>query len=170
MSASKEHNDLTALGAKWLKRQGFPVVATELNAAGSREQPDVVGFRSTCSAIIEVKVSRGDFLVDMKKPERLVNGSGLGLYRFYLCPVGLIAPAELPPKWGLLYVAKGKVVEVVKPHGNMWASAEHAAPGWVEFQHSPNLYAERSALFSIARRLAQGQPVMKHQSIQRKSV
>ena len=61
---SPEHDNLTLLGARWLKKQGFAVVATEISAVGSREQPDVVGFRSTCSAIIEAKVSRADFLAD----------------------------------------------------------------------------------------------------------
>lgn len=56
---SPEHDNLSALGAKWLKWQGFTVVATEINAAGCREQADVVAFRSTCSAIIESKVRMG---------------------------------------------------------------------------------------------------------------
>jgi len=38
------------------------------------------------------------------------DGAGLGVYRFYLCPVGLIQPEELPPKWGLLYAENGKVL------------------------------------------------------------
>lgn len=57
MATSEEHNRLTGLAARWLKRNGFGVVATELNCHGSREQPDAIGFRSSASAIIEVKVS-----------------------------------------------------------------------------------------------------------------
>lgn len=160
---SPEHDNLTMLGAKWLKRQGFPVVATEINAAGSREQADVVGFRSSCSAIIEVKVSRADFLADKNKPERLNDGAGLGVYRFYLCQTGLIQSVELPPKWGLLYADCGKLVEAVKPRGNMWPGVGCTVSGWCEFQHAANHDAERAVLFSIARRLATGEPVLKHQ-------
>lgn len=54
---SPEHDKLTAMGARWFKKNGFPVVTTEIWAAGSRERPDVLGFRSMCSGVIEVKVS-----------------------------------------------------------------------------------------------------------------
>lgn len=152
------HNRLTVLGARWLKRNGFSVVATELTCFGSREQPDVIGFRSTCSAIIEVKVSRSDFYADRKKPERM--SGGLGIYRFFLCPEGMISPDDLPARWGLLY-AKGRSVEaIIKPGGNLWPplimhpELEPVASEWVEFQHQPDFSAERQALFSIARRLS----------------
>lgn len=155
---SEEHNRLTALGARWLKRNGFSVVATELTCFGSREQPDVIGFRSSCSAIIEVKVSRSDFYADRKKPERM--SGGLGIYRFFLCPDGMISPDELPGRWGLLY-AKGRSVDaIIKPGGNLWPpltmhpELEAVASEWLEFQHQPDYSAERQALFSIARRLS----------------
>lgn len=157
---SDEHNRLTELAARWLKRNGFGVVATELSCHGSREQPDAIGFRSEASAIVEVKVSRSDFRADLAKPER--RAGGLGLYRFYLCPADLIQPDELPERWGLLY-ARGRHIEgVVAPLGNAWprpaermSEAVQAAPWsaeWLAFQHEPDLNAERSALYSIARR------------------
>jgi hypothetical protein len=159
--ASPAHDNLVALGAKWLKKQGFAVIATEINAVGSREQADVVAFRSTCSTIIEVKVSRADFLADAKKPERQIGATGLGVYRFYLCPKGLIQPDELPPKWGLLHEDGGKVIELVRPQGNIWPSYGCEHPQWSAWQHAPNGDAERAALFSIARRLARGEPILK---------
>ena len=152
---SPEHDNLTRLGARWLKKQGFAVVATEISAVGSREQPDVVGFRSTCSAIIEAKVSRADFLADAKKPERKADGAGLGIYRFYICPHGLIAVDDLPEKWGLLYVRGTTVEDVRRPLGNIWPGLGQTVEGWNEFQHEPDLAKERAVLFSIARRLAQ---------------
>lgn len=152
--ASPEHDSLVRMGAKWLKKQGFSVVATEIQATGCREQPDVIGFRSACSAIIEAKVSRADFLADAKKPERRAEGAGLGMYRFYLCPQGLIQVDELPPKWGLLY-AQGKTVEeVLRPLGNMWPAAGYTPHGWGDFQHVADPGMERAVLFSIARRLS----------------
>ena len=158
MAMSDAHKKLTQQGASWLRKNGFGVVATEVTCFGSREQPDVVGFRSQCSAMIEVKVSRSDFLADQKKPER--SAGGIGVYRFYLCPEGLILPEELPPKWGLLYAKGRSVVAVVKPQGNLWPplEPEHTSckdylAHWHQFQHVPDARAERSALYSIARRL-----------------
>ncbi|WP_288357089.1 hypothetical protein [uncultured Pseudomonas sp.] len=151
MSTGLEHARLVALGAAWLRRQGFPIVATELRCFGSREQPDVLGFRSHCSTLIEVKTSRGDFLADRKKPERAARG--LGLYRFYLCPEGLLQVADLPPGWGLLVAIGSRVTEIVRPRGNLWPPAGQAAgTEWEAFQHQPDMAAERQALFSIARR------------------
>lgn len=152
---TEQHANLVQLGAKWLRRNGFGVVATELTAHGCREQADVIGFRSSCSALIEVKVSRGDFLADAKKTER-VSGIGLGVYRFYLCPVGLIEINDIPNRWGLLYEVKGRVVEILRPRGNIWPSYRDDIyiDGWTEFQHQPNLRAERNVLYSIARRLS----------------
>lgn len=156
---SEQHKQLTDLGARWLKRNGFAVVATELTCLGSREQPDVIGFRSSCSAIIEVKVSRADFFADRKKPER--DSGGLGNYRFYLCPEGMVSPEELPNRWGLLYAEGRRVTPIVKPQGNLWPSLSMpeelpVAAEWSAYQHTPDYLAERQALFSIARRLSAG--------------
>jgi hypothetical protein len=120
---------------------------------------DVIGFRSTCSAVIEVKVSRSDFMADAKKPERRKYGAGLGVYRFYLCPEGIIGPEEVPARWGLLHAIERAVKEVVAPTGNMWPPIGAAVDGWANFQHAANPDTERAVLFSIARRLAAGQPI-----------
>lgn len=153
---SAQHDFLVALGARWLRKNGFGVVATELDASGCRERPDVIGFRSSCSAIIEAKISRADFLADAKKPER-AGALGLGIYRFYLCPRGLIDADELPARWGLLHESDGRIIEVVRPQGNIWPDygAGLDIGNWHLFQNEPNTEAERRALYSIARRLAQ---------------
>ena len=93
MAASAEHDKLVSMTARWFKRQGFAVVATELASYGNREQPDVYACRQSCSAMAEIKVSRADFFADAKKPERAQGG--LGHYRFYVCPEGMIQPGEL---------------------------------------------------------------------------
>lgn len=158
MGASEAHQTLVLQGKRWLAKQGFAVVATELSATGSREQPDVVGFRSTCSAIIEVKVNRADFLADARKPERSGDGLGVGNYRFYLCPKGLIRPEELPARWGLLYSDGGRIQGVKLPPGNVWPNPQTTSHAdWQQFQHESNLAKERAMLFSIARRLAGAQ-------------
>lgn len=162
MAVSEEHKKLTLMGAAWLRKNGFSVVETELTCFGCREQPDVLGFRSSCSALVEVKISRSDFLTDKKKPER--SAGGLGLYRFYLCPEGLIKPEELPPKWGLLYANGRTVNAIIKGKGNLWPSryvspqSEQFLDDWRDFQHEPNEAAEKRALFSIARRLSGALP------------
>lgn len=144
------HHELVAPGAKWLKRQGFSVVATELVTGGTREQADAIGFRSNCSALIEAKASRSDFLADARKPHLMAGG--LGVYRFYLCPPGVIEIADLPARWGLLHVVSGKVVEVLRPRGNMWPPNGSSNSEWARFQHESDGEAERAVLYSIARR------------------
>lgn len=154
------HKSLTLLGASWLRRQGFSVIETEITAIGSREQPDVIGFRSSSSAIVEVKVSRADFLADRRKPERAEGGAGLGVYRFYLSPVGVVRPEDLPPRWGLLHATgtRGGLIEVRRPTGNIWPKFGSAEWGdWAEFQHEACPVKERAMLFSIARRLSKAQ-------------
>ena len=51
---------------------------------------------------MEVKVSRSDFLADRKKPHR--QQGGVGSFRYYMCPEGLIDIKDLPHGWGLLWV------------------------------------------------------------------
>lgn len=50
----------------------------------------------------EIKVSRSDFVTDDKWNEYLEFCSEF----YFVCPLGLIAPDELPPEVGLLYVSK----------------------------------------------------------------
>lgn len=138
----------------WLRRNGFGVVATEIAVIGSRERPDVIVFRSAESALLEVKASRGDFLADRHKPERSGGAAGLGVYRFYLSPPGVIGPEDLPPRWGLLLAEGGRVCELVRPQGNLWPPFGSGPAEWLAFQHAACQSAERSVLFSIARRLS----------------
>lgn len=107
------HSELCQLAVKWLQRpqsQGGPgctVAVSEVRTGWSGEIPDAIGFRasgdfSDGSVVVEVKVSRADFLADAKKPHR--QAGGIGTWRYYLCPEGLIQPDELPAGWGLLWV------------------------------------------------------------------
>jgi len=147
-----EHHALVELGARHIRRVGFPVVATELRAWGSREEADVIAFRTHTSALIEAKCSRADFFADARKPER--SAGGLGVYRFYLCPAGLIEPDEVPCRWGLLWAERGKVRQIKGPEGNHWPPYDPAYRygNWSQFMHEPDLKAERAVMYSIARR------------------
>lgn len=157
---SELHEQQNIIAARWAKRQGFPIVATNISAIGSREKVDAIAFRSSCSLMIESKVSRKDFQADFKKPER--HSGGVGLYRFYITPPDMIQPDELPNGWGLLYAEGSKVIEVVRPKGNLWPSElfNDIDSDWPKFQHDYDKDSERNMLFSITRRLATGKPIL----------
>lgn len=108
-----KHKELVDIGAKWLTTiaPNFDLkcqyAVKEFVFAGL-ESPDIFGIRSGNTVLIEVKVSRSDFLADKKKPHRAHDFDGLGQFRYYLCPSGLIRPDELT-KWGLLEFSEGKI-------------------------------------------------------------
>lgn len=71
---------------------------------GISEEPDAIGWRNSTSHMIECKVSRSDFLADDNKPHRQRGGiNGMGMFKYYMCPHGLIQPDEIPDKWGLIW-------------------------------------------------------------------
>jgi len=95
------HKELVEIAYRWLlKNAGVGIAFKELKSI-DREIPDAIGFGAWKSVLIECKVSRSDFLSDKKKPHR---AKGMGNWRFYMCPKGLIKVDELPEKWGLIYV------------------------------------------------------------------
>lgn len=95
------HKQIVDIAFKWIINNGSVGVAfKELHSLAS-EIPDVIGFGSWESVLIECKVSRSDFLKDKKKSHRT---KGMGNWRFYCCPKGMIKVNELPQGWGLIYV------------------------------------------------------------------
>lgn len=123
------HDQLCALAVKWLQRpQGrnghdCSVAFTEVRSGWDGEMPDAIGFRrkgdgDDGSVVVEVKVSRADFLADAKKPHR--HGGGLGTWRYFMCPEGLISADELPERWGLLWVThRGHIKPQAGPAATM---------------------------------------------------
>ena len=74
------------------------------------EEPDAIGWRpSGDSFLIEVKVSRSDFLADKKKLHRINPETGMGKTRFILCPKEMIQPNEVPGGWGLLWATESQI-------------------------------------------------------------
>ncbi|WP_407503022.1 hypothetical protein [Xanthomonas euvesicatoria] len=63
--------------------------------------------------LIEVKVSRADFLADARKEHRINPAQGVGKWRYFMCPEGLIDVDELPERWGLLWVSGKGTVKAV---------------------------------------------------------
>ena len=119
------HRGLCDVAVKWLKRtasnggHGCHVAVSEVQSGWSGEIPDAIGFRATGdhtdgSVVVEVKVSRADYLSDKKKPHRNGQTMGLGNWRYYLCPTDLIKAEELPDNFGLLYVNKRGHVKPIK--------------------------------------------------------
>lgn len=121
-----QHQALCQIAVKWLKRApsaggpGCAVAVSECKTGWNGEIPDAIGFRYTGhkeldgSTLIEVKTSRADFLADASKPHR--QDGGVGVWRYYMCPTGLIDPKELPQGWGLLEVNTRGHVKALAGH------------------------------------------------------
>ena len=116
------HSELCSLGVKWLRRPasqagpGCTVVASECTGSYNGEIADAIGFRSVggeqYSVVVEAKATRSDFLADAKKPHRSGAVVGMGMFRYYLAPAGLIQLGELPISWGLIEVSPRAVLQV----------------------------------------------------------
>jgi hypothetical protein len=144
--ASDLHNDLCLRAVKYLKSNGFGVCFDDRFQAATTngEIPDAMGFRNGTSCLIEVKVSRSDFLSDKNKRFRKEPSDGMGDWRFYLCPPNMIKPDDLPEGWGLLYAMPKQIKKV---HG--WP----ANTQWVNKPFKSNSQAERSYMYGALRRM-----------------
>jgi hypothetical protein len=136
------HDELSLIVAKWLKKHSQNIlipncatIAVDMKTI-EEEKPDVIGWNGCSSIMIEVKVGRGDFLQDFKKPFRKYPEKGVGQYRYYCCPDGLIKENEITEKWGLLYLNDKNKIEIIKV---------------AEIQRA-NMIAERNILISLIRR------------------
>lgn len=90
------------------------------------------------STLIECKVSQADYVRDQSKFFRRLEGSGMGMYRYYMAPKGVIDVRTLPKKWGLIEVNGNGRTRVVKRSQTFY--------DW-------NGRSERGMLVSIIRRL-----------------
>jgi hypothetical protein len=107
------HKELTAKAVIWLAKKCC-VVGSELCTQSTVERPDVLGWNyKGISFCLEVKTSYADFKADAKKPFRL--DGGVGDFRYFVAPEGVIPKEELPKNWGLLELVGGSLREVKKP-------------------------------------------------------
>jgi hypothetical protein len=84
----------------------------------------VIAWKGRCrSVVVECKVTRADFLADLKKPWRQ-QPNALGCERFYLAPKGLISAQDLPKNWGLLECSGRQVAIAVKPNSRSQRTPE----------------------------------------------
>lgn len=122
---SELHDELCVRAERWLKNQNCGVVFNDRFQAAtySGEQPDAIGFRSGCSILIECKASRSDFLADKRKRFRKDPSIGVGDWRFYMSPPGVINVSDLPEGWGLLWAHPRKIEKVHGiPPNTQWCS------------------------------------------------
>lgn len=149
---SKElHRKISEKATKFIMRHfNCPIGIVESTAAQS-EFLDGYAANYHSSYIVEAKTSRKDFKRDFLKPFRADTARAVGNYRFYACPQGLIQPADLPPKWGLIWVDERGCCKL----------QGYPDPRGFESPYSPNRfddtdrYKERQVLFYLAKRFAE---------------
>ena len=78
------------------------------------ECPDAIGWSQRGSVLIECKASRDDFKADSKKYFRKNGEYGVGEYRYYMAPDGLINVDELPDMWGLIEIDRSGQSRVLR--------------------------------------------------------
>ncbi|GGG97473.1 hypothetical protein [Pedobacter zeae] len=143
------HAELVNIGYRFVLNNFSCGIAYKEIKTISAECADVIGFGSyTHSVLIEVKVSRSDFLADRKKPFRINPERGIGMYRFYMCPEGLIKTNDLPKGWGLIWVNALKKPKIIFNPFCM----NNEATGLRENGFERNIQAERDILYSALRR------------------
>lgn len=136
------HKAMVRRLANWLKyTKKQTVVITELHTRNS-ETPDVIAWNAAgVSTLIEVKVTRSDFLMDGKKWFRRRMEEGMGDTRYIAAPAGMLKAEEIPVGWGLL--------EVDEPDTSFPRIRETAKPDWMESEKQ----RECVVLISALRRL-----------------
>lgn len=117
------HSELCDIAVKFLKRSSnglkCQIAISEMQTSYyCGEQVDAFGYRciepNQGSYMIEVKTSRSDYLADGKKPHRIDPSKGVGKYRAYMCPEGVIQPNEIPHGWDLFWVNSRGHVSIKK--------------------------------------------------------
>lgn len=166
------HDDLCGIAVKWLQRassnrgHGCHVAVSEVKSGWSGEIPDAIGFRQSGmdwtdgSMVVEVKVSRSDFLADRKKAHR--QEGGLGNWRYFMCPEGLIHPDEVPQGWGLLWVNKRGHVKPKAGHAHTLANTRHydvCQQSLANFRHESDTRGEQFILVKLLSRVGDPEAV-----------
>lgn len=167
------HDELNQIAKRWLLRAesakgpGCKVAFVEVGAVGDTERADAWGYRwgdHGGSVLVESKVSRTDFLRDKHKPHRQA-GKGLGDYRYYICPEGMITLDDLPERWGLLWVNKRGHIKLMAGHicclvGNSWAGNCPLVNMW---RHECNIDVERDLMAYMVSRVGDPDSLLQEQ-------
>lgn len=139
------HRELIEIGYKWcLNKCAF---AFKDLVTMNLEIPDVIGFNSDGTFLLEAKTSKNDFLNENKKWARKNPQYGMGDWRFYITKKGLLKIEELPDMWGLIEVnEKGNARIKYNPFGK----------GNIYYRwkrNEKNKQAEYQMMFSALRRI-----------------
>lgn len=127
------HAELVLRACSWLARKCHCSAVMRECGAPWGEQPDAIGFRSGSSYLIECKASFYDLCADVRKPHRMKQSHGMGQFRWYLVPEGLLSEiVDLEGAlrgWGVLearrHGSKLAVRETIKSKITKWnAQAE----------------------------------------------
>lgn len=108
------HDDIADYCTKYLKTKGYKLSFSNMTDALASEQPDALGINIYGESILcEVKTSKSDFLADQKKYSRIHPEKGIGDFRVYVTPKGLLTPEEIPYGW-MLWEVQGKTKPIMK--------------------------------------------------------
>jgi len=126
----KPHHDLGTRFAKYLQDNGkitwenIEFRIEDIDSAGNKTiqcvRPDVFSMLPTFNiekmnpCCYEIKVSRSDFLVDLKNPEKRGAAMKISEAMYYVCPKDMIKVSEIPDGFGLIYEKKIGEFEIVK--------------------------------------------------------
>lgn len=123
------HTDLIVLCSQWALKHKYAVAAiTECKVKCTDEVPDVIAYKANGQAtLFEIKVSHSDFKADAGKPFRKKPDNGLGLYRYYVCPSGVIKPEELPEGWGLIWFRESDKKSFLLASSKKFLKRDHLA-------------------------------------------
>lgn len=124
------HHTLGGRLAQWLRSSGrmtWENIEFLTECAGEdgysykkASRPDVFSVKPTYNVgqvnpiVHEVKVSRADFLSDMKRPEKREAYQAYSEAFYFACPHGLIDAAEIPQGTGLVYELSPGEFSVIK--------------------------------------------------------
>lgn len=99
------HDALVRRACNWLDKTHRCGVVVAHGSMQVHEMPDAIGWTSGLSTIlIEVKMSRADFLKDRDKSFRKVPELGMGELRYYFVVKGVATPKDVPVGWGLVEI------------------------------------------------------------------
>lgn len=113
-----DHDLLVRRAERWLlNNKGCVFVLTDHLPRLHGEMPDALGFKSLAqqTVLVEVKMSRSDFLADAKKTWRAAPYLGMGSFRYFLCPPEVIQPSDLPEGWRLLWCYQNHIRRIHDP-------------------------------------------------------
>lgn len=126
ISRRAPHHELAGRFALHLQEKGritWENIELRVDLANGIRQlirPDVYSLAATYNeknlapSVHEVKVSRADFLSDVAKAEKRSGYAAVAESVFYVAPVGMVDPSEVPEECGLIVEREAGIFEQVK--------------------------------------------------------